>query len=83
MFAEAIPGAIIQLSAAISDGYASMAAIISIAISALTTGYISATLSYDWDTNPKKRSENEEFYGYVPNNATKRTGETRVEKCQG
>ena len=45
MFAEAIPGVLIQLAAILSDGRASIAAIISLAVSALTTGFISATVS--------------------------------------
>ena len=78
MFAEAIPGVIIQLAAILStdgsDGSrVSKAAILSLASSALTTGFISATLSYDMDTDPRRRISNPEFYGYVPNNATRRT----------
>ena len=75
MFAEAIPGVIIQLSAILSDRSASNAAIISLATSALTTGFISTSLSFDWDTDPKKRAESAEFYGYMPNRARKRAGE--------
>ena len=73
MFAEAIPGVIIQLSAILSAGRASNAATISLAISALTTGFISATMSYDWDTDPKKRLKSSEFYGYIPDSARQRT----------
>ena len=73
MFAEAIPGVIIQLSAILSsEGGVSNAALASLAISSLTTGFISATTSYDWDTDPTKRVDNPEFFGYIPNNATKR-----------
>ena len=72
MFAEAIPGVIIQLSAILSDGQVSSAAFVSLAISALTTGFISASISYDWDTDVKRRELTPEFYGYVPNHAKKR-----------
>ena len=74
MFAEAIPGVIIQLSAILSgDGGTSTGATVSLAVSALTTGFVSASLSYDWDTDPRGRSENPEFYGYILNSATPRT----------
>ena len=69
MFSEAIPGVIIQLSAMLSFGSVSMASIISLVTSALTTGFISSSLSYDWDTDPKKRAESSEFYGYIPSRA--------------
>ena len=38
----------------------------SIIISACTTGLASATISYDFDTDPLKRLNNPEFYGYCP-----------------
>jgi hypothetical protein len=74
MFAEAIPGVIIQLMAiATNDGDVSDAAWVSLSVSALTTGYASATISYDWDTDPVKREQVPDFYGYVPANPTKRS----------
>jgi len=30
------------------------------------TGYASATLTYDYDTDPEKRKEALDFYGYIP-----------------
>jgi hypothetical protein len=74
MFAEAIPGVIIQLMAiATNDGGVSDAAWVSLSVSALTTGYASATISYDFDTDPVKREQVPDFYGYVPANPTKRS----------
>ena len=75
MFAEAIPGAVIQLSAILSAGEASSAAIVSLIISALTSGFISATISFDMDTDTMLRMNNPEFYGFVPDSAKRRTGE--------
>ncbi|GMH55451.1 hypothetical protein TL16_g01910 [Triparma laevis f. inornata] len=76
MFAESIPGIIIQTSAIISELNSgvptSSMAYISLLFSTLTTGFVSATLSYDYDTDPKKRAANPEFYGYVPDDARKR-----------
>jgi hypothetical protein len=74
MFAEAIPGVIIQLMAiATSDKKVGTSAWLSVAVSAITTGFASATISYDWDTDPAKREQAPDFYGYIPANASKRT----------
>jgi hypothetical protein len=74
MFAEAIPGVIIQLMAiATSKKDIADAAWVSLLVSALTTGYASATISYDFDTDPVKREQVPDFYGYVPANPTKRS----------
>ena len=74
MFAEAIPGVVIQLMAIVSsDEEIRTSAWISLSVSALSTGFASATISYDWDTDPVKREQLPDFYGYVPANATKRS----------
>jgi hypothetical protein len=74
MFAEAIPGVIIQLTAITTNkGTTSRAALFSLLVSALTTGFASASISYDWDTDPVKRVQLPDFYGYVPANPTKRS----------
>ena len=74
MFAEAIPGVIIQLMAIVtSSGRVSGAALFSLSISALTTGFASATISYDFDTDPKRRLKKPEFYGYIPAKASTRS----------
>jgi hypothetical protein len=75
MFAEAIPGVIIQLMAiATSDKKdVGTSAWLSVAVSAITTGFASATISYDWDTDPAKRENTPDFYGYIPAKASKRT----------
>ena len=76
LFAESIPGIIIQLSAIVnainSRENVSIAAYLSLAVSLLTTGFTSATISYDYDTNPQKRAFNPEFYGYVPDDGRRR-----------
>ena len=77
IFAEAIPGVIIQLSAIVASTTesTSRAAFVSVAISALTAGFTSATISFDMDTDQTSRKDNPEFYGYMPDSAKKRTGE--------
>jgi hypothetical protein len=74
MFAEAIPGVIIQLMAiATSNKDVGTSAWLSVAVSAITTGFASATISYDWDTSPAQREYAPDFYGYIPAKASKRT----------
>ena len=72
MFAESIPGVIIQLMA-IANGGGDVAAWVSVVVSALTTGYGGAVISYDFDTDPEKREQTPDFYGYVPSNPRKRS----------
>jgi hypothetical protein len=72
MFAEAIPGVIIQLMAiATSDKEVGTSAWLSVAVSAITTGFASATMSYDFDTDPGKREHTPDFYGYIPAKTSK------------
>ena len=77
VFAESIPGIIIQLNAIIStinsgEKEVTTTAYLSLLVSLLSTGFISATLSYDFDTDPQKRAFNPEFYGYAPDDGRKR-----------
>ena len=73
MFAEAIPGVLIQVFAIADDGGTmSTPVIVSLLSSALTTGFISATMSYDWDSNVTNRKVSPDFYGYLPDKAKKR-----------
>jgi hypothetical protein len=73
MFAESIPGVIIQLMAIVtSEKGVGTSAWLSVAVSAITTGFASATISYDYDTDPDKREETPAFYGYIPAKASKR-----------
>ena len=74
MFAEGIPGTIIQLMAILTnDGTVAILAWVSLFTSLLSTGFISASISYDFDTHPKKRKSDPTFYGYAPARASKRT----------
>src|SRR6056300_117002 len=64
--AESIPAAILQSYALLKSEKKSRGALLSIIISACATGLASATISYDLDTDPSKRLNNPEFYGYCP-----------------
>jgi hypothetical protein len=52
-------------------GNKSKQAIASILISAATTGLASATVGFDWDVDPAKRKETPDFYGYIPDGASR------------
>ncbi|GMI19237.1 hypothetical protein TeGR_g13668, partial [Tetraparma gracilis] len=54
------------------DGF-SKVALGSIIVSALTTGFSAATISFDFDVNPKRRRDEPDFYGYIPDAASSRT----------
>jgi hypothetical protein len=41
-------------------------AVLSLVVSALSTGYSSGTITYDYDTNVQKRKNEPEFYGFIP-----------------
>lgn len=73
MFTEAIPGVLIQLTAILADGQTSTIVIASLMTSALTTGFTSASISYDFDTDPSKRRDNPDFFGYAPDGSKQRT----------
>jgi hypothetical protein len=47
-------------------GGASTSSIISLQISALSTGYSSATITWDFDTEIQRRRDGPEFYGMIP-----------------
>ena len=49
MVCESIPGCILQLYAILKSGDRSRRAVVSVAVSALTTGFISASISFDYD----------------------------------
>jgi len=73
VFAEGIPGVIIQLMAiATSVEDVGVSSWLSVAVSAFTVGFASASISYDWDTDPEKRQAVPGFYGFVPAAAMKR-----------
>jgi hypothetical protein len=59
--------------AARDDGKISKAALASIIVSACTTGFTVATISFDFDVDPARRRDFGDFYGYIPDSAGKRT----------
>jgi len=63
---EAIPGCILQFTATMrvlrGGGVVSNIAVGSFVISALTTGYSSACISFDFDVDPVKRRNEPDYY---------------------
>jgi hypothetical protein len=45
----------------------------SIIMSACTTGFTAATISFDFDVGPQRRRDEPDFYGYIPDSAGRRT----------
>jgi hypothetical protein len=45
----------------------------SIIVSAITTGMNSASISYDFDSDPEHRRKLPTFYGYLPDEGNART----------
>jgi hypothetical protein len=66
---ESIPGSILlthqMLSSLRSSGTFSKAALASVLVSALATGFTSAFISSDFDRSPSRRRDEPDFYGYV------------------
>ncbi|GMI27852.1 hypothetical protein TeGR_g10416 [Tetraparma gracilis] len=75
MFCESIPGCILQVMALTQGGSegATRTKVVSIFISAITTGMGSASISYDFDSDPEKREKLPNFYGYLPDEGNART----------
>ena len=64
---ESIPGCVLQVFVYLNNPKeAGMGALVSIAISTLTTGFASATITFDMDVDMKKRENEALFYGFIP-----------------
>jgi hypothetical protein len=55
------------------DGAYSKKALGSIIVSACTTGFTAATISFDFDVSPQRRRDEPAFYGFIPDSAGGRT----------
>ncbi|GMI42593.1 hypothetical protein TeGR_g11447 [Tetraparma gracilis] len=75
MFCESIPGCILQVTALIQGRTRDQMGtkVFSIVVSAITTGMNSASISYDFDSDPENRRTLPSFYGYLPDEGNKRT----------
>jgi hypothetical protein len=70
---ESIPSSIIQMYVLLNSKHKSKRAMMSIFISALTIAFVSTSISFSADVDPKRRRITPEFYGYIKNDPTSRT----------
>jgi hypothetical protein len=64
MVGEAIPALILQSAILMAIANLSMVTVVSIVFSCLTIAYTSTTIAYDFETDPSRRRNDPEFYGY-------------------
>jgi hypothetical protein len=62
---EAIPALILQSAIIMTIADPSMVALVSIVFSCLAIAYTSTTIAYDAETDPSRRRNNPEFFGYA------------------
>ncbi|GMH92947.1 hypothetical protein TrST_g3807 [Triparma strigata] len=62
---ESIPGTILQIFVIVNSGVINRARIFSLLTGSLVTGFMSASMCYDFDTNPVNRKSNPDFYGMI------------------
>jgi len=78
---ESIPGCVLQVYVWLKNPEeAGTFALVSIGISALTTGYTSAVLSFNYDVDVPHRKKEPQFYGYLPGKLAKRKSKMKTRK---
>ena len=76
---ESLPGCVLQLYVWIENPeQAGAYALVSIGISALTTGFTSAMITFDSDVDVAHRKGQPKFYGYVADTKRSEAKETRL-----
>ena len=64
---ESIPGCVLQIFVLLTkSGVSGAGPLLSIAISASTTGFASAVIAFDKDVDAQGRKSQPKFYGYIP-----------------
>ena len=70
---ECLPGTFIQMLAMfVKGGDTSMIPVTSLLLSIFTAAFISADMSYSWDSNAENRKTSPEFYGFLPKGVRRR-----------
>jgi hypothetical protein len=69
---ESIPGGLVQAIVLLNGGNWTTAAVVSVGLSCLSTAFIATTIDYDLDLEVTRRTSNPEFYGWIPDIASKR-----------
>jgi len=73
MATESIPGCVLQLYVWLTNPKeAGTYALVSIVISAMTTGFTSAMMAFDFDVDVPHRKNQPDFYGYIPDDTAVR-----------
>ncbi|GMI13089.1 hypothetical protein TrLO_g1893 [Triparma laevis f. longispina] len=72
LFAEAIPGSLIQTCAFLVGSNQPNAAIFSLVFSVFTASFTSTGVSFDFDMDKNARVQSPNFYGYVPGETKKK-----------
>ena len=70
MVAESILGTLLQMYVA-KVRNASRATVGSVVASAMTTGFSSASISFDFDVDPAARKHSPDFYGFIPDGGSR------------
>jgi len=70
---ESVPSSLMQAYAFILSRHKSKIAATSILLSGAAIGFVATTITWDWDTNPKKRKEEPLFNGFIKNYPATRT----------
>jgi len=68
---ESIPGCVLQCYALLRTEEITGQAVTSLMISALSSGFAGAVISFDFDVSPANRKRAPAFYGYVPDGGTR------------
>ena len=72
ILAESMPSAIFQIFMYLKSDYKSNFTFVSIILSAFTIAYTVSTITYDVDIEPSKRKLDKDFYGFIPDEITKK-----------
>ena len=72
MVAESIPGSLLQSYVLLKRReIISVSTVGSLVVSAMTTGFISASISFDYDVDPDARKSSPDFYGFIPDGGSR------------
>ena len=72
LLSPSLPGTIIQAMAIVSTGDFSATPVVSLTSSILTSAFISAQLSHEWDASEENRQHEPAFYWYLPSGLKQR-----------
>ena len=72
MVCESVPETMLQLYVLLKERHTvSRATVGGVLVSAMTTGFSSASISFDFDVDPALRKQSPDFYGYIPDDGSR------------